>query len=146
MMPKVAGLSLLQDRVFHVLIVTANTYRADSPSELSKSFTVQLPVDYASFGDVKIVQARSRMKTKGSSQCYHFTPNAEAGSTPDTNQKQRQGKKLTEGTYVSLERLIGASKRTDMDGDVAQQAKSADSDLHRWDMVRFTRGTPVNVY
>ena len=56
MMPKVAGLSLLQDRVFHVLVVTANTYQKEAPSELCKSFTVQLPINYASFGDVKIVQ------------------------------------------------------------------------------------------
>lgn len=145
MMPKVAGLSLLQDRVFHVLIVTANTYRAGNPSELSESFTVQLPIDYATFGDVNTVQARSRMKTKGSSQCYHFSSNAESGSIPDANQKQRQGKKLTEGTYVSLERLVGASKRTDIDGDVEHQAKSADSDHHRWDMVSFTHRRLVNV-
>ncbi|CAN9392204.1 unnamed protein product [Alternaria sp. RS040] len=121
MMPKVAGLSLLQDRVFHVLVVTANTYQKEAPSELYKSFTVQLPIDYASFGDVKIVQETSRMKMRGSSQCYHFPSSAESGSAPDANQKQRQGKKLTEGTYVSLERLIGAD--------------SANNDRHRWDMV-----------
>ncbi|CAG5183425.1 uncharacterized protein ALTATR162_LOCUS10574 [Alternaria atra] len=137
-MPKVAGLSLLQDRVFHVLIVTANTYRSHSPSELSKSFTVQLPLDYASFGDVKIVQERSRMKTKGSSQCYHFPSIAGSGSTPNANPKQHQGKKLTEGTYVSLERLIGAPRGAGIGEDVAQQAKSAHSDRHRWDMMTLS--------
>lgn len=131
MMPKVAGLSLLQDRVFHVLVVTANTYQKEAPSELCKSFTVQLPIDYASFGDVKIVQETSRMKMRGSSQCYHFPSSAESGSTLDANQKQRQGKKLTEGTYVSLERLIGAD--------------SANNDRHRWDMVGLVFQALVDV-
>ena len=135
MMPKVAGLSLLQDRVFHALIVTMNTYNADL-SELASSFTVQLPMDYTSFGDVKIMQERSRMERKGSSQLYRFPSNIGPDSTPDANQKQRQGKKLTEGIYVSLERLIGASK-TRVDGDAAQQAESPDNDHHRWDMVSF---------
>lgn len=130
-MPKVAGLSLLQDRVFHVLVVTANTYQKEAPSELYKSFTVQLPIDYASFGDVKIVQETSRMKMRGSSQCYHFPSSAESGSAPDANQKQRQGKKLTEGTYVSLERLIGAD--------------SANNDRHRWDMVGLVFQALVDV-
>jgi len=136
MMPKVAGLSLLQDRVFHALIVTMNTHKAESLSDLASSFTVQLPIDYASFGDVKIMQERSRMETKGSSQLYRFPSDTGSGATPDANQKQRQGKKLTEGTYVSLERLIGASK-TRVDGDAAQQAESPDNDHHRWDMVSF---------
>ncbi|KAG9196352.1 hypothetical protein G6011_01473 [Alternaria panax] len=137
MMPKVAGLSLLQDRVFHVLIVTANTYRTGSPSELSKSSTIQLPIDYASFSDVRVVQERSRMKTKGSSQCYHFPSNAESGTPPDANQKQRQGKKLTEGTYVSFERLISAD--------------ATNSDCHRWDMMTLstaggmTRKAPMGI-
>lgn len=134
MMPKVAGLSLLQDRVFHALIITMNTYKTESLSELALSLTVQLPIDYASFEDVKVMQERSRMKTKGSSQIYQFPSSAGSGSTPDANQKQRQGKKLTEGTYVSLERLISASA-VPTDGDVAQQAESSDSNRHRWDMV-----------
>ncbi|KAL1793344.1 hypothetical protein ACET3X_008326 [Alternaria dauci] len=124
MMPKVAGLSLLQDRVFHVLVVTANTYQKNNPSELSKSFTVQLPIDYASFGDVEIMQEMSRMKARGSSQCYHFPSNAESGLIPDAHQKQRQGKKLTEGTYVSLERLT--------------RADSANNHCHRWDMMTLS--------
>ncbi|KAI4928861.1 hypothetical protein J4E85_005483 [Alternaria conjuncta] len=96
-----------------------------------------LPIDYASFGDVKIMQERSRMETKGSSQLYRFPSDTGSGATPDANQKQRQGKKLTEGTYVSLERLIGASK-TRVDGDAAQQAESPDNDHHRWDMMTLS--------
>lgn len=131
MMPKVAGLSLLQDRVFHALIVTMNTHKAESLSDLASSFTVQLPIDYASFGDVKIMQERSRMETKGSSQLYRFPSDTGSGATPDANQKQRQGKKLTEGTYVSLERLIGAD--------------SANNDRHRWDMVGLVFQALVDV-
>ncbi|KAI4618577.1 hypothetical protein J4E80_005179 [Alternaria sp. BMP 0032] len=108
-----------------------------SLSDLASSFTVQLPIDYASFGDVKIMQERSRMETKGSSQLYRFPSDTGSGATPDANQKQRQGKKLTEGTYVSLERLIGASK-TRVDGDAAQQAESPDNDHHRWDMMTLS--------
>jgi hypothetical protein len=110
-------------------------YTTESLSELAQSFTVQLPIDYASFGDVKIIQERSRMKTKGSSLCYQFPSSAGSGPTPNANQKQRQGKKLTEGTYVSLERLTSAS-RAQTDG-VAQRAESSDNDCHRWDMVGF---------
>jgi hypothetical protein len=104
LMPKVLGLSMLEDRVFHVLAVTARSYRTENPSELSHSFTVQLPIDYNTF------------------------------SEPSDDQRKRQGKKLTEGNYVSLERLVGAPRRVSV--DAAQQVKPTDGDdHHRWDMV-----------
>jgi hypothetical protein len=125
------------------MILTINTFRTGGTSELSRSFTVQLPISYASFGDVKVMQDRSRMRTKGSSQHYHFPSNDGSGSTPDANQKQRHGKKLTEGTYVSLERLLSAAQTIPIGGDITHQAESADSDRHRWDMVGFTIPIPV---
>jgi hypothetical protein len=134
-MPKVLGLSMLEDRVFHVLVVTARSYKAESPSELSHSFTVQLPVDYNSFSDVELMTRRSHVRTTGSSQCYHV-PSAEgsAGTEPSDHQRKRQGKKLTEGNYVSLERLVGAPRR--VSDNIPQQTEPTNGDYnHRWDMV-----------
>jgi hypothetical protein len=89
---------MLEDRVFHVLVVTARGYQADNPSELSQSFTVQLPVDYSSFGDVEIITRRSHVKRTGSSQCYDVrSGESSARSEIDDTQTKRQGKKLTEG-------------------------------------------------
>jgi hypothetical protein len=130
-MPKILGLSMLEDRVFHVLVVTARSYQADNPSELSHSFTVQLPIDYSSFSDVEIVTLRSHVKTTGSSMCYDVrSGEGSAHSETDDTQTKRQGRKLTEGNYVSLERLVS--------GDASQQVEPSDGDYHhRWDMVSF---------
>jgi hypothetical protein len=135
LMPKVLGLSMLEDRVFHVLAVTARSYRTENPSELSHSFTVQLPIDYNTFSDVELMTRRSHVKVSRSSRCYHV-PSGEgsAGTEPSDDQRKRQGNKLTEGNYVSLERLVGAPRRVSV--DAAQQVKPTDGDdHHRWDMV-----------
>jgi len=136
MMPKIAGCDLLQHRVFHVLVVTTQTYRADSSTELSQSTTVQLPIDYASFADVDCVKARSHVRTSGSSLCYYFPQSIERhGLQPNVTQKSREGKKLTEGRYVSLERLLGASASSSSGNDITQRTDAARDDHHRWDMV-----------
>ena len=136
MMPKVAGCDLLQHRVFHVLVVTTQTYRADNSTELSRFTTVQLPIDYASFADVDSVKAKSHVRTSGSSLCYYFPQSIERhGLQPNVTQKSREGKKLTEGRYVSLERLLGASTRSSSGNDTTQQTHAARDGHHRWDMV-----------
>ncbi|KAF1838610.1 hypothetical protein BDW02DRAFT_488663 [Decorospora gaudefroyi] len=138
-MPKVIGFNLLQDRVFHVLVVTARSYHAESPAELSHSFTVQLPVDYDSFSDVAIVQRRSHAKKTASSQCYHFPSDADSPrSRPGAVEQKHQGKKLTEGTYVSLERLLGAPKALSVHDDTRRQTNSANDNHHRWDMMTLS--------
>jgi hypothetical protein len=142
-MPKVVGLSLLQDRVFHVLVVTARTYHADDPSVLSQSYTIQLPVDYESLDDVAIIRQRSHIKALGSSRCYHVPSDAGSPlSQPSALQKKRQGRKLTEGTYVSLERLLRAPKTVSVDDNTRQRAEPGNDDYHhRWDMVSFYGGS-----
>ena len=136
MMPKVAGCDLLQHRVFHVLVVTTQTYRAESSSELSESMTVQLPVDYASIADVDVVKAKSHVKASGSSLCYYFPQSIERhGIQPNVMQKSREGKKLTEGRYASLERLLGASTKSSLGASTAQKTEATKDGHHRWDMV-----------
>ncbi|CAA9962354.1 DUF3074 domain containing protein [Pyrenophora teres f. maculata] len=137
MMPKIAGCDLLQHRVFHVLVITTQTYREESSSELSQSITVQLPVDYASFADVDIVKAKSHVKTSGSSLCYHFPQSIERhGIQPNVTQKSRDGKKLTEGRYVSLERLLASSTKPSL-GET-QQTDTVRDGHHRWDMMTLS--------
>jgi hypothetical protein len=127
MMPKVVGREFLQDRVFHVLVVTTQTNSTETPSELVRSSTVQLPIDYESFNDSIIVK-RSRVKRTGSSRSYQIPQGYEtSGSKPTDVQQSHQGRKLTEGTYVSLERLEAAPKSSTSDVD--------NPDTHHWDMV-----------
>ncbi|RMZ73952.1 Zn(II)2Cys6 transcription factor [Pyrenophora seminiperda CCB06] len=138
-MPKVAGCDLLQHRVFHALVVTTQTYSADSASELSQSITIQLPVDYASLADVDIVKAKSHVKTSGSSLLYHYPQSIERyGLQPNVTQKSREGKKLIEGRYVSLERLLAASTRPSLGGKTIEQIDATKDGHHRWDMMTLS--------
>lgn len=128
MMPKVAGREFLQDRVFHVLVVTTQTKHAESPGELARTFTVQLPVDFESFGN-GIMAQRSHVKKIGSSRTYQVPQGQESCSFKPDVQRSRQGRKLTEGKYVAFERLTGAPKKPPSD--------TGNTGHHRWDMVCF---------
>ncbi|EOA80801.1 uncharacterized protein SETTUDRAFT_100252 [Exserohilum turcica Et28A] len=126
MMPKVAGREFLQDRVFHVLVVTTQTKHAESPGELARTFTVQLPVDFESFGN-GIMAQRSHVKKIGSSRTYQVPQGQESCSFKPDVQRSRQGRKLTEGKYVAFERLTGAPKKPPSD--------TGNTGHHRWDMM-----------
>lgn len=134
-MPKVAGRDLLQDRVFHVLVVTTQTNHTESSSELARSSTVQLPIDYETFKD-RIIGQRSHMKKTGSARSYQIPPGREGSDPkPSDAQQSHQGKKLTEGKYVSLERLEAASG--------SSTATAGNSNNHRWDMVGLIHNSKV---
>ncbi|USP79925.1 hypothetical protein yc1106_07199 [Curvularia clavata] len=129
-MPKVAGHDFLQDRVFHVLVVTTQSNHNESSSELARSSTVQLPIDYDTFND-SIIGQRSYVKKTGSSRNYQIPQGHEnPGSKPSDAQRSHQGKKLTEGKYVSLERLEAAS--------ASPAPATGDSNNHRWDMMTLS--------
>ncbi|EMD90935.1 hypothetical protein COCC4DRAFT_60247 [Bipolaris maydis ATCC 48331] len=129
-MPKVAGRDLLQDRVFHVLVVTTQTNHAESPSELARSSTVQLPIDFESFDDSTIVQ-RSHVKKTGSSRTYQILEGHEKFDSKHPDKRlPHQGKKLTEGKYASLERLTSAPR-----GPQSDVGSLGD---HRWDMMTLS--------
>jgi hypothetical protein len=125
-MPKALGISLLQNRVFHVLCITAHsTYNApneDKPTSRTQSHTLQLPVNIKSFQDISAVTLRSHIRPN--SQIYDVTSHLNVGSGVTARHKKHIGNRFTEGIYVSLERLIQAPSSTD----------SRDS-LHRWDMM-----------
>ena len=137
-MPEVlAGLGLLQDRVFHVLVITAHSlYPPDATSQSPQSFTVQLPIDFDSLRCCDSIMQRSHVKTSGSSLRYHLPSNAAPGAAQEVeDQKKRVGKKLTEGNYVSLERLRKASKNPPADETNVPAAPPKDTEHHhRWDM------------
>ncbi|EUC35415.1 hypothetical protein COCCADRAFT_90863 [Bipolaris zeicola 26-R-13] len=128
-MPKIAGRDLLQDRVFHVLVVTTQTNHLESP-ELARSSTVQLPIDFESFNDSAIVK-RSHVKKTGSSKTYQIPQGHESPDSKPTDKRlPHQGKKLTEGKYASLERLISAPRGPQSDVDGLGD--------HRWDMMTLS--------
>ncbi|KAF1845737.1 uncharacterized protein K460DRAFT_366588 [Cucurbitaria berberidis CBS 394.84] len=136
-MPEVGGLSLLEDRVFHVLIVTAHsTCPPHASSGGPRSFTVQIPVDIESLSDVNTIRQRSHVTKKGSSRRYHLPSDALNETLPPTEaQKKKIGKKLTEGNYVSLERLCKASKELLTNERVTLEEALTQFDYHhRWDM------------
>ncbi|KAF3006023.1 hypothetical protein E8E13_010655 [Curvularia kusanoi] len=89
----------LQDRVFHALVV--------SGKQQGQSVNMQIPIDYASFIAVDSVRARSRLQAHGSAFRYNTEANRDANREPKPTemQRQRSGKKVTEGTYASLERI-----------------------------------------
>jgi hypothetical protein len=93
-----------------------------SGKQSTQSHTVQIPVDMASLSRVQYIVSRSRILIQGGDWRYKFDANRgaavrEPGGTE--MQRQRNGKKLTEGVYVSLERLYQlaepGSKRTQWD-------------------------------
>lgn len=115
-------MNMLQNRVFHVLCITAHsTYDAPSGDEggpLRQSHTLQLPIAMDSLKDIASAAQRSHIKAK--SQKYEFKSQNGAQVT-DARQKKTQGKSLTEGVYVSLERL-------------RQAPRGSTENAHRWDM------------
>lgn len=98
--------ALLEDRVFHVLCITAHSANpvASATEGQSKihpqSHTLQLPVNIESFRDVSSVVSRSHFQQKPSKYII------EGVSAPTARQKKHNGKNVTEGIYCSLERLF----------------------------------------
>lgn len=125
-MPKALGVSMLQHRVFHVLCITAHsTYivlHEGESSPRSQSYTVQLPVNLESFRDVESVTLKSHIRAR--SRIYEVTHQSTAPGNTTQRQVKSNGRSLTEGIYVSLERLCQAPsgpERLD--------------NMHRWDMM-----------
>ena len=89
----------LQDRVFHALAI--------SGKQETQSINLQLPIDYTSFSAVQIIRARSRLEPQGNAFRYNTEANRFENREPEPTemQKQRSGKKVTEGVYASLERI-----------------------------------------
>ena len=122
--------SPLQDRVFHVLVISGR--------QSTQSHTLQIPVDMASLSGVQRIISKSRILKQGSDWRYRSDVNrGDAAREPAATamQKQRDGKKLTEGVYVSLERL--------------SQLAAPDTKRTQWDMMTLsnaggiTSKTPV---
>jgi hypothetical protein len=107
-MPKALGLSLLQNRVFHVLCITAHS--TQPTNSLSQSHTLQLPINFPSFAPIPSMISKS-----------HIHPTSLKYNNPSANgrQKKQNGNKFTEGAYVSLERLCAGMEEGE----------------HRWDMM-----------
>jgi hypothetical protein len=123
-MPKVLGASLLHQRVFHVLCITAHSTH-DFPGEpvsRTQSNTLQLPISLDSFHDCQTVMNKSRYRPD--TKIYNITHNFKSESDLSDRQCKYLCKKFTEGIYVSLERLFSASN-TD----------NPLKDRHRWDMM-----------
>lgn len=120
----VMPVGLLQDRVFHVLCVTVHskymTIEEHDSTPPTQALTLQLPIDLTTFSGVPAVVQRSHVQ-KGVYR-YEYPDPPVAGQTPPTSrQKSRKGNRLTEGLYVSMERLREAGSR---EVDVT----------HQWDM------------
>ncbi len=129
--------SFMQDRVFHALVISAHSsYPQDATSGTPFSFTVQLPIDFDSLNVSEAVMQRSRIKASGSSRRYHVSSDASSGTAQTTeDQKKRIGKKLTEGNYVSFERLKAASKENPTDTKSPPAPPPMDTEYHHlWDM------------
>jgi len=109
-MPAVAGFNFLNDRVFHVLIMTAHSTWVPGGSrgttERRQSVTVQLPVDIDSFSSFDAVNQRNRLLKKGASS-YYLPREMLFGRGPVTSeQMKRKGKKVVEGNYTSVENVF----------------------------------------
>ncbi|KAJ4987172.1 hypothetical protein SVAN01_07324 [Stagonosporopsis vannaccii] len=89
----------LQDRVFHALAI--------SGKQEGQSINLQIPIDYTSFITVDTIRARSRLDPQGNAFRYNTEANRDENREPKPTetQKQRNGKKVTEGVYASLERI-----------------------------------------
>lgn len=146
-MPEIIpGLGLLQDRVFHVLVVTAHsTYPLKVKPGTPQSFTAQLPIDFASLSDSNSIMKRSHFKKEGSTFRYYLPSDA---VTVTEERKKRVGRKLTEGNYVSLERLQQASKDPLPPGEAVVLGPPPIDTVyrHRWDMSKFIRVKCANIF
>ena len=148
-MPKVGGLDLLNDRVFYVLVVTAHsTYDADTkddamPSQRRRqSFTAQLPVNFESFSGVDAMLQRSHVKMRGSSMYFQRSADQTADpKEPASTKPQRNGQKLTEGNYVSLERVREApeTRPSNVGRSPIPSQKTEPEYSHRWDMMTLSK-------
>lgn len=89
----------LQDRVFHALAIAGK--------QETQSINMQIPIDYKSFTTVQTIRARSRLEPQGNAFRYNSESNRTENREPQPTelQKQRSGKKVTEGIYASLERI-----------------------------------------
>lgn len=116
-----AGPFKLQDRVFHVLVVTIHSaYPAenvDASTPHSQALTFQIPVDIRSLKSVATVVESSHTDAQ-------FKKYASANST-------HNGNRLTEGFYVSVERLREGLK------DAGLDVKDT-SAMHQWDMMTMS--------
>jgi hypothetical protein len=111
-MPKALGLSLLQNRVFHVLCIT--THSTVPSTSLSQSHTLQLPIHFPSLISLPSISSKSHINATS----LKYT---NLSATNERQRKQNENK-FTEGVYVSLERLIEGK-----DGEAEGS--------HRWDMM-----------
>jgi hypothetical protein len=135
-MPKALGVSMLQNRVFHVICLTAlSKYTATTPGGdqklVAQSHTVQLPVRFESFSRIGDVLGKSHFKERLhiydiNHRLRDGNDNSKTCAPPTDRQVKYNGKKVTEGFYGSLERLRHAP-----------QIDSADpyDDCHRWNMI-----------
>lgn len=145
-MPRIGGFELLNDRVFHVLVVTAHSTYHDEvdqsmtqSEERRQSYTVQLPIDFQTFNKVDTIMRRSHVRTKGSSLRYHLpsepvNPNQPGSAILET------GKKLIEGNYFSLERLREAPRTgpADQRSPILPVEVTNTDYCHRWDMMTLS--------
>jgi hypothetical protein len=124
-MPKALGVSLLQQRVFHVLCITAHsTYESPGePAPRSQSNTLQLPVNFESFSQCQTVMFKSRYRP--STKVYDVTYHLKMGGHVSERQKKYNGKRFTEGIYASLERLCQAPS----------SSEGSRNSIHRWAMM-----------
>lgn len=89
----------LQDRVFHALAI--------SGKQETQSINMQLPIQYSSFVVAEAVGARSRLESQGNAFRYNAEANRHENREPKPTkmQQERNGKKITEGIYASVERI-----------------------------------------
>ncbi|KAF2832083.1 hypothetical protein CC86DRAFT_365981 [Ophiobolus disseminans] len=127
-LPKIGGKKLLQNRVFHVLCITAHSsaYHLPKASDIetmshAQSHTMQLAINIHALQNVQSIVSRSRFQA--SSKTYSLKAQALVQATE--RQKKHNGNKVTEGKYCSLERLREACDR---DPDTPEN-------YHRWDMM-----------
>lgn len=113
--------------MFHVLVVTAHSLYAGEPAqEQQQALTLQLPVDIKSFSHVPAVIERSHADE--SFKRYKY----KEGSNPaDASKRKHDGNRLTEGCYVSLERLRKVQPDTNM-------GNSTSSYSTQWDMMTMS--------
>jgi hypothetical protein len=127
-MPKALGISMLQNRVFHVLCITAHSEYVATHEGLqtsrTQSHTIQLPIHFDSFRGIDSVLGRSHLREQ--TRAYDVTRLLSVSGGLTERQKKYNGKNVTEGIYGSLERL-----------QHAPQANSPEKDdkMHRWDMI-----------
>ncbi|KAI8935926.1 hypothetical protein NX059_007434 [Plenodomus lindquistii] len=145
-MPAIAGLNILNDRVFHVLIVTLHSrfvpFNHDGVGSRRRSVTVQVPIDFESFSNVESIMRRSHLTKKGSSMRYE--PRSSPQGPITATQEKRKGNKLIEGNYVSVEHVHEASMDWDVGRTDQADPTTADVDYcHSWRMMTLSEAGGV---